>query len=549
MDMFILEATKEKGMGTQTHPLNIYYRGSLDTCNYTCSYCAFGRKSSLLPIGKDRIAWERFIARIEGSPEIAVRIFLLPYGEAMIHDYYVEGVLRLAQLPQVTGICCQTNLSFSVNHFLEAVRECQVPTGKLKFWASFHPEMVKPDVFVRKVHQLWEQGIEVGVGVVGNPVNLEIIRRLRSELDCGIYLFINAMEGLKRPLTYTEKKEFEEIDNLFLYDLSNFEAAPTFCRGGKDAFFVDAKGTVYACPRSRTALGDFYREESIDTSEKQIENKLSVSGQQVICRKKVCDCYIAYSNLPGTPLARLMGNGLFWRIPEKKKVSAIFFDIDGTLLLANGMLPERYITALRHFAAKIPLFIATSLPVSYAKQRLGHYFSLFKGGVFASGAHVMLEERNEYIFIEDPSMAEDVLEHLPEMETYRIRRYDAEDTPFKYSITAPTIAKAADLAFSLSEKEYKVCHERRLVTLVDRKAGKDSGLLRICQLEGLNPHEVLAVGNTMQDAPMMSVAGHSCAVLDAEEELKLFSDVVLNPDMLPAFFSAMSKKQDNRTKI
>lgn len=43
----------------------IYYRGKLNSCNYTCSYCPFGKKSHLTATTQDEHAWNRFITAIE----------------------------------------------------------------------------------------------------------------------------------------------------------------------------------------------------------------------------------------------------------------------------------------------------------------------------------------------------------------------------------------------------------------------------------------------------------------------------------------------------
>lgn len=98
---------------------SIYYRGSLEHCNYTCSYCPFGRKSVSVDTTEDQEALDRFISRIGGWKYGSLRILIIPYGEAMIHRYYREGIMRLAAMPHVIGVSCQTNLSFSVSRFLD----------------------------------------------------------------------------------------------------------------------------------------------------------------------------------------------------------------------------------------------------------------------------------------------------------------------------------------------------------------------------------------------------------------------------------------------
>ena len=40
----------------------IYYRGKLNSCNYTCSYCPFGKKSHPTSKMQDKQAWSRFTA-------------------------------------------------------------------------------------------------------------------------------------------------------------------------------------------------------------------------------------------------------------------------------------------------------------------------------------------------------------------------------------------------------------------------------------------------------------------------------------------------------
>lgn len=76
-----------------------------------------------------------------------------------------------------------------------------------------------------------------------------------------------------------------------------------------------------------------------------------------------------------------MGDGALWRIPERKKVEAVFFDVDGTLTDAQGRISDRTVSVLEYMAKRLPLYLSTALPVSHAKKRLGNVFGLFSGGV------------------------------------------------------------------------------------------------------------------------------------------------------------------------
>ncbi|MDH6307047.1 hydroxymethylpyrimidine pyrophosphatase-like HAD family hydrolase [Parabacteroides sp. PF5-5] len=492
---------------------NIYFRSSLNSCNYQCSYCSFGRKKKADDLDKDRESLQRFYEKISTLKNV-LKIMFIPYGEGLIHKYYREYMIRLSLLPQVEGISCQTNLSFSSSLFLKEIESFKAEKSKLKLWASFHPEMVGVDTFVKKAHQLFYAGIELCVGAVGCKENKHIIEELRKKLDKRIYLFINALQGSKHPLKDEDNLFFTTIDPLYAFDFKNAKANPVHCRGGKDSFFVNANGDMQACPRSSIQIGNLYDNTIIKES---------------FCNKKRCDCYIAYSNLEQTPLSRIMGNGALWRIPEKRKVKAIFFDIDGTLTDSEGNIPHTYQETLTQLSKQIPLYLATSLPLQHAKRRLGPLFNLFADGIFADGGHLRYNQKDTYI----PILP------LPEIDEniYQVKKYTNKEQTYKYVIKAPTIAKAEELTHLLHSGYYNLYHKGRLITLTNRNANKKNGLLTICQAEKIKPDEVAAIGNTMHDWLMLSATGYPCAVINADKELRQLATYAINPDQLPLFFT------------
>lgn len=105
------------------------------------------------------------------------------------------------------------------------------------------------------------------------------------------------MQGLKSPLSNEDIRFFTQLDNLFEYDLRNAPAQWENCSGGRSACFIDWKGDIFACPRSKVKIGNLYRSQKLDTS--------------LSCQRKVCDCYIAFSNLTNHPLHSIMGKGTF----------------------------------------------------------------------------------------------------------------------------------------------------------------------------------------------------------------------------------------------
>ncbi|MCD8043314.1 MAG: STM4011 family radical SAM protein [Tannerellaceae bacterium] len=492
-----------------------WYRGSLDSCNYSCSYCAFGRKKTTANIEQDQKSLLRFCEYIEGRKDsVPVNIMLIPYGEALIHSYYRENMVRLAALPHVTGIGCQTNLSFAPSLFLQTLHENNISPSKIKLWATFHPEMVTPEPFVRKIAQLKQAGIEICVGVVGDPGQINTIRTLRELLPPEVYLFVNAMEGFRRALTEEEKTAFREIDNLFDMDYQNEPAQWAQCAGGKEALFVNPKGDCYPCPRSRVKTGNIYT-----------GNREEIPS----CNRKRCDCYIAYCHLYKAGIRRYMQQNFMWRIPARPPLKAAFFDIDGTLTDNKGNIPERYQKAIRTLAEQIPLFLATALPVQYAKKRLGTLFTLFSGGVFAGGGHILYRGENHYIPVS-------VLPVIPG-NAIRVSTYQAQKKIYKYAITTPSAKDALQLKKQFEETgNYNLFTKGKLLTLTDIKANKKNGLLHLCRKAGINPAEALGMGDTANDSEMITATGYPCAVLNATEDIKAKATYILNPDQILMMF-------------
>ena len=489
--------------GLPDHIKNIYYRGLLNSCNYSCSYCSFAKGSSSGQLlEKDENMLRQFHETIRCSGQ-GLRIMILPYGEALIHSYYSEGIINLASLPNVLGISCQTNLSFDPKRFLNIL-----PTsiyGKIKFWASFHPEMVTIENFLEKVHYLFNNGIELCVGVVGHLDNKEIIKQLRSKLNPSIYMFINSMRGVGHKLKMEDIDFFMSVDNLFNYDRKAVKADIQKCKGGKDTIFIDERGNCHACPRSGIKMTDF-----------------------PVCDKKVCDCYIAYSNNHAT-LQDIMGSGLLWRIPRKREISAIFFDIDGTLTDSDEKIPDSYIKSLTLFSAKIPLFLATALPLSYAKSKLGTAMQMFSGGVFADGAHLLVNDEEEYIILDPP----DIDNKHYGVSTYR----NKEEKVYKLAITAET-EEAANILYNKYKGIFNAFVEGCLLTIVNKNADKQAGVLAICKKKDIDLSRVVVMGNSLHDWPMMSEVGYPCAVLNSCDELKARAKMTLNPDQLAIYFDS-----------
>ncbi len=85
----------------------IVYRGSLKSCNYHCSYCPFSKhKMSDRELEKDRECWTAFCESVKKRVNTFSigAVFITPYGEALIHHWYWEGLACLSNLEGIPGI-------------------------------------------------------------------------------------------------------------------------------------------------------------------------------------------------------------------------------------------------------------------------------------------------------------------------------------------------------------------------------------------------------------------------------------------------------------
>ena len=71
--------------------MRILYRGSLDSCNYACTYCPFAKNDATREAHeRDRREVERFVAHIERERERTYGIFFTPQAHLKLgwhHDF------------------------------------------------------------------------------------------------------------------------------------------------------------------------------------------------------------------------------------------------------------------------------------------------------------------------------------------------------------------------------------------------------------------------------------------------------------------------------
>ncbi|MFF3006114.1 STM4011 family radical SAM protein [Kitasatospora sp. NPDC057940] len=279
--------------------LTLLYRGPLASCDYDCPYCPFAkRRDTPDQLRADRAALERFTgwaADRAGSGDTLALLFT-PWGEGLVRSWYRRALVELSRLPHVRRVAIQTNLSCRTDWLAEA------DPDTLALWVTYHPGQVTRERFLAKCRELDAMGVRYSVGVVGQPEHLAEARRLRAELDAGVYLWVNAAEG--RTYTDAEAADWAAVDPHFGYSRHAHPSADRPCRTGESVLSVDGDGTVRRCHFVRDVLGNLY--------DGSYRTQLRARG----CPLPVCDCHIGYVHLETLPLYELFGAGVLERVPH-----------------------------------------------------------------------------------------------------------------------------------------------------------------------------------------------------------------------------------------
>lgn len=256
----------------------IYYRGSLKFCNYSCSYCPFSKKrESSRQLLQDREEFFRFVRYIKESA-FRGAIQIVPYGEALIHEYYWEGLAELSRCPSVQAAGAQSNFSFPVEKMLSVYEGAGGNKEKLRLWGTFHPEMTIPEQFLEQCGRLQKAQVLFCVGAVGVPENMDLLRKLRARLDQSVYFWINKMDGLGRRYSQEEIRAFLEMDKYFTLELAHFKADTAACA---ESVLIQGDGSIFPCNLCHGCMGNLYRDGLYGLPSK-------------VCTKKVCGCFLSY---------------------------------------------------------------------------------------------------------------------------------------------------------------------------------------------------------------------------------------------------------------
>lgn len=474
----------------------IFYRGLLKSCNYSCDYCPFSKHISKRELEGDASALERFVKFVEQRTEVGA-VQIVPYGEALIHKYYWKAMAAVSRLSQIEMVGCQTNLSFPVEQMFQIFQTEGGCKEKLRLWCTFHPTMVSVEGFFDQCKLLERQQVRFCVGSVGAPKQRGSLLQLREMLSEDVYMWVNPMDGLKRSYTEEEMTDFMKIDAFFPYLLRHIKAKPTQCKGCLgEALFVHSNGDVTPCNISKKRLGNIYQ--SYD-----VEAPIDIKD----CSQRECSCYLAYSNRLDLPELVCYGKYPAFRmgiVPQ-----AMFLDVDGTLVKEGSEeIEAQVVEKLAYWSQYTRIYLATSLPLAHAIKKCHAGKPFLSGGVFANGGMVCLfQEKETWITVIEQEVLQPVLQLLYRF-SMKVKIYQREGKVYKVTGIGGRALQAYDLlqkklAATGEDAPLTVLREGEYLEITDRKASKLAGVQRICKYYGYKRDKVLVAGNSENDRQML----------------------------------------------
>ncbi len=522
--------------GEQVRGKQWYYRGSLKSCNYACEYCPFSKKTaSAGEIRRDEKQLARFVDTLCGMDGQACSVQIVPYGEALLHEYYWREMARLSRREHIELVGAQTNGSFPVEHMLAIYREHGGDVEKLRLWCTFHPAMTTGEAFLHQCQLLLENEISFCVGTVGVPEQREDIRWLRENLPAEVYLWVNRYDALKRAYSEEEVLAFLEIDPFFFLELAYPKAEVSGCG---HSVFVEGDGSCKRCNIDRGKTWNLY--DSLEPGRWMAGNsgmagdgKLSQDMGQGIppCHRKRCSCFLAYCNQSSMPL-QIFGKYPAFRIPSFPK--AFFLDVDGTLVpRGKSRVPERSQAILRGLRRFSRLFLATSLPWIDASCKTRDIAMLLSGGVYAGGGHCVIHggalpgvAGADRVFALAESVNDCNIRRLKQNQKarhYRVHVYERRGEAYKVTLVFSGKGLKEMQARQRQAQEQKnmegfyrelraelgiemdssIQYEEGCLQILAPGVCKLSGVKYICQQAGFAREDVIAYGDGEADRQMM----------------------------------------------
>ena len=212
------------------------------------------------------------------------------------------------------------------------------------------------------------------------------------------------------------------------------------------------------------------------------------------------------------------------------KIEAIAVDIDGTITDNKRKLCISAIEALRAAEEKgIPTIIVTGNVVNYAYA--AEVFIGCSGGLVAENGGMIFKEGyndNAVEILVKREYIEKAEIHLKEKMGDEYSKNASHDNEYRATeiVFYKTISKEV-LEDALKDYEYidelEIYDSGFALHITDKRVNKGSSLRRLCEKNGINMENVMAIGDSENDEDFLKEAGYKIAVGNADDSLKEIS--------------------------
>lgn len=225
---------------------------------------------------------------------------------------------------------------------------------------------------------------------------------------------------------------------------------------------------------------------------------------------------------------------------QHKVYKALITDCDGTLVLSQRLaLPSKLVTdAIKKASKLIHIGIATQREFANAKPIL-EYLHLSGPSIVSGGAQVI--DGKTFRILREEVIKTDSLNKVIEILTefkkesglpFFIQKSDEEDKPLSIFLGGLNLEQVDNLKRRLAiidniavnkvvpwDSEFGVVITAALAT-------KQHGIFEVAKILGINTHEIIGVGDSYNDFPLLMACGLKVAMGNAVEDLKAIADYI-----------------------
>lgn len=212
------------------------------------------------------------------------------------------------------------------------------------------------------------------------------------------------------------------------------------------------------------------------------------------------------------------------------KIEAIAVDIDGTITDDKRQICISAIQALRKAESiGIPTIIVTGNVVNYAYAT--EVLIGCSGGLVAENGGLIFKEgynNNTVKILVNREYIESADKHLKEKLGDKFEKHASQDNDYRSTeIVFYKTLPRQELEEALQDFKYlneiELYDSRFALHVTDKRINKGSSLKKLCESNGINMENVMAIGDSENDEDFLKEAGIKIAVGNADDNLKKIS--------------------------